>query len=138
MFSIVESVHVLAITLVAGTVAIVDLRILGALLKGEGLLELAPGILRTTWLGFVVMLASGIALFWAEALPLYGNPAFRVKLLLLLLLGINQLWFHCTSFRTVAHWGTQRPAPQSARLAAVLSLLGWAGVIVCGRAIAYL
>lgn len=137
-FSVVESIHVLAITLVAGTVAVVDLRILGWLLPGEPLLPLASGILRVTWIGFAIMLATGTLLFCAEAAKLAGNAAFRFKLIMLALLGLNQLWFHRTQYRSVVSWGEHANSPPAARWAAAVSLLLWAGVIVTGRAIAYL
>jgi hypothetical protein len=137
MFPIIESVHVLGIALLVGTVAILDLRLLGLILRREPVSQIAGQILPWTWAGFAVMFASGFLLFWAEALKCYGNPAFRLKVLLLLLVGLNPFIFHSTIYRRVSEWDTASVTPVRARLAAVLSLSLWSGVIVTGRAIAY-
>jgi hypothetical protein len=137
MFPVVESVHTLAIALVVGTVAVVDLRLLGVVLKKEPVTRVAGQILPITWLGFGVMLMTGLMLFAAEATKCYYNPAFRLKLILLALVGLNPLIFHSTIYRSVARWDDAPRAPGRARLAAVLSLGLWSGVVIAGRAFAY-
>jgi hypothetical protein len=136
VFPIIETVHVLGIALLVGTVAILDLRLVGLLLKNEPVSRIAAQILPLTWAGFVVMFASGFLLFWAEAAKSYSNPAFRLKLVLLALVGLNPLLFHCTIYKSVAHWN-ESVTPFRAKLAAILSLSLWSAIIVAGRAIAY-
>jgi hypothetical protein len=138
VFPIIETVHVLGITLVAGTVAIFDLRLLGLLMKREPVSQIARQILPLTWLGFGVMFISGVLLFCAEAASSYANPAFRLKLLLLALVGLNPLVFHLTIYRSVAQWDEKVVTPWRARLAGFLSLSLWGGIICAGRAIAYI
>lgn len=137
IFPIIETIHVLGITLLVGTVAILDLRLLGLVLKHTGVSQIARQILPLTWTGFGVMFISGFLLFSAEAANSYGNPAFRIKLILLLLAGLNPLIFHLTIYRDVAAWGDRVATPLQARLAGIFSLTLWAGVICAGRAIAY-
>jgi hypothetical protein len=137
VFPLIETVHVLAIALLAGTVAIVDLRLLGLILKRERVSQVAGQILPLTWVGFVVMIASGMLLFLAEASKSYYNPAFRFKMLLLIVAGVNPLIFHRTVYRNVSLWDEASVAPGRARLTAYLSLTLWSGIIVAGRAIAY-
>jgi hypothetical protein len=137
LFPVIETVHVLAIALLVGTVAILDLRLLGLMMKKEPVQEVAGQILPLTWMGFVVMVASGFLLFWAEAAKSYANPAFRIKLILLLMVGLNPLIFHTTIYRKVGEWGISTVSPGRARLAAVLSLTLWSGIIIAGRAMAY-
>jgi hypothetical protein len=103
-FSVIESVHVLSITLVFGTIAVLDLRMLGLILRPIPIGRLARGIFPLTWSGFAISVVSGSLLFWAEAAKLYANPAFRVKLLLLLMAGLNPLIFHTTVYRRVHEW----------------------------------
>jgi hypothetical protein len=79
-----------------------------------------------------------VLLFWSEADKLYFNPAFRLKLFLLLLAGGNQWLFHRTHDAHTASWVAPNIVPRRAKLAATLSLLLWSGIIVLGRAIAYL
>jgi hypothetical protein len=136
-FPIIESVHVLGITLLVGTIAIVDLRLLGILFKREKVSAIVGQVLPLTWSGFVIMFISGFLLFWSEAEKSYANPVFRIKLLLLLLVGLNPLLFHSTIYRTVARWDDALVVPLQARITAGLSLTLWSATIVAGRAIAY-
>jgi len=136
-FSIIESVHVLAITLLVGTISILDLRMLGLVLREVPVSRIARAVLPLTWAGFGVMFVSGLLLFWAEAAKSYLNPAFRVKVVLLLLVGLNPLIFHTSVYRRVTEWELDHRSPWRARLAACASLLLWGGIIVAGRAIAY-
>jgi len=133
----IESIHVLGITLLVGTVSIVDLRLLGVVLKREQVSEVVSQILPVTWCGFVIMFVSGFLLFWSKAEQCYGNPAFRIKLVLLLLAGLNPLIFHLTVYRSVAAWDGSLVTPNRAKLAGALSLTLWSATIIAGRAIAY-
>src|ERR1017187_10448242 len=99
VFPVIETVHVLGITLLAGTVAIVDLRLLGVILKRERVSQVAGQILPLTWVGFAAMIGSGALLFLAEAAKSYYNPAFRFKMLLPIVAGLNPLLFHTTVYR---------------------------------------
>jgi len=137
VFPLIETTHVLAIALLVGTVAILDLRLWGVVLKGERVTTVARQLLPLTWAGFSVVFSSGLLLFIAEAAKLYANPAFRLKLLFLILVGLNPLVFHFTVYRDVDHWDAAVVTPPRARLAGGLSLALWAGIIVAGRAIAY-
>jgi hypothetical protein len=137
MFPFVESVHTLGITLVVGTVAMVDLRLLGVALKKEPVSKVAGQLLPLAWIGFVVMLVSGLMLFAAEAAKCYHNPAFRIKLILLALVGLNPLVFHLTIYKSVDSWGEKPSTPVRARLAGALSLSLWSGIVIAGRAMAY-
>lgn len=136
-FSIIESVHVLAITLLVGTIAILDLRMLGLVLRRIPVTRIARAVFPLTWSGFALMFVSGFFLFWAEAAKNYLNPAFRVKLILLLLVGLNPLIFHTTIYQRVQNWETLERSPWRARAAAIASLTLWSSIIIAGRAIAY-
>jgi hypothetical protein len=136
-FPIIETIHVLSITLLFGTIALLDLRMLGLLLRPISVARVARSVLPLTWSGFAVSFISGFLLFWAEAAKNYSNPAFRAKMILLLLAGLNPLIFHTGVYRRVSEWETLRLSPWRARAAAIASLMLWSGVIVAGRAIAY-
>jgi hypothetical protein len=137
VFPILEGIHVLSIALIAGTVAIVDLRMLGLALKKEPVSQVAGQILPLTWAGFAVSVLTGTVLFASEAVKCYLSPSFRVKVLLLVFAGLNPLIFHSTVYRSVAEWGHAVRTPPRARLAAALSLTLWSGIVIAGRAIAY-
>jgi hypothetical protein len=136
-FSIIESAHVLSITLLIGTISVLDLRMLGLVLRPIPVTRIARSVLPLVWSGFVVSFISGVFLFWAEAAKMYVNPAFRSKVVLLVLVGLNPLIFHTTIYRRVDEWELQHISPWRARAAAIASLTLWSGIIIAGRAIAY-
>ena len=136
-FPLIESVHVLGISLLVGTIALLDLRMLGLILKRIPVTKISRAVFPLTWSGFVVMFISGVLLFWAEAAKNYSNTAFRVKLIMLILVGLNPLIFHTTIYRRVHEWEVQAVSPWRARAAAIASLTLWSGIIVAGRLIAY-
>ena len=138
LFSVIETVHVLGIIFTAGTIAIVDLRILRLTLMRYSVGEVLGPLVRMTWLGFLIMASSGFLLFWSEADKLYFNWAFRVKLTFLLMAGFNQWMFQRIHFQDIPRWDTTVIPPWRARAGAALSLGLWFGVVVTGRAIAYL
>lgn len=124
-----QIVHILGIALVFGTLWIVDLCILGRLRVFEpGLL--ARHLLPWTLVGFGLATATGLAMFAANIGDLLSNPAFVLKMGLLLVAGANAAVLHARG----AIDGTSRLT----RYQAGLSLLGWVGVIACGRWIGYL
>jgi hypothetical protein len=138
VFPIIESMHVLATTVLVGTIAIFDFRLLGIVMKREPVSAVARQVLPWTWVGFAIMFATGLLLSVAEAATNYYNLAFRIKLVLLVLVGLNPLIFHLSVYRKVASWDNAVITPRRARVAATCSLLLWAGIIVAGRMIAYL
>jgi len=136
VFPIIETAHVLGICLMVGTIATVDLRLMGAVLRGQPATRVSQALLPYTWAGFGLMLSTGLPLFAAEAAKLYGNPAFRVKLLLLLLAAGNALAFHRTTADKSGKWDSAAAVPLRVRVFAGTSLLCWFGIVVAGRLIA--
>jgi hypothetical protein len=136
-FSIVETVHVLALAVMVGSVAVVDLRLLGLVFRRQPASQVLAQLLPITWTGFAVMAVSGAVLFVSEAEKLYGSWPFRAKLVLLLVAGLNPLIFHQGVYRGVQDWDLAPVPPAQVRLAAVLSLVLWSGIVVLGRMVAY-
>ena len=85
-----------------------------------------------------LVVPSGILMFTAHATEMADNPAFRLKMVLLVAALLNAALFHRAPFRSVAAWNLHRPAPRTARASAVVSLVLWVSVITCGRLLAYL
>jgi len=131
-FPLVESLHVIALTLVAGTIFIVDLRLVGLASRHMRFTTLSEQVLPWTWRAFVLAVVTGGLLLAANAEGYYGNTPLRIKAVLLVLAGLNMAWFQGVVYRGVARWDAGRP-PGPARLSGWLSLLLWTGVIVCGR-----
>jgi K+ transporter len=136
-FSIIETVHVLSITVMAGTIALVDLRLLGVLFRRQRVSRVTVQVTPVTWVGFALMAASGTLLFIAQPEKNAANPAFQVKLVLLLAAAINLAVFHRLVFRNVGAWDDRPTPPRTAQVCGAVSLLLWATIIVLGRIIAY-
>ena len=137
VFPIVEGIHVLAIALVAGSIVFLDLRLLGILFRGERVTTVAHQVMPVVWAGFGVSVLSGFALFSAEAAKCYSNPAFRLKLVLLLLVGLNPFIYYRTVYRRIAEWDAEVKTPLAARFAGAASITLWIARIAAGRATAY-
>jgi len=136
-FPFLESVHVMALAVVFGTVTIVDLRLLGLASTSRPFQRLADELLRWTWAGFAVSLITGAIMFTTNARVYANNTAFRIKLVLLALAGLNMIMFHLTAGRTAAQWENRRSAPASGRTAAALSIVLWIAIIFAGRVIGF-
>jgi uncharacterized membrane protein len=137
MYSVVESAHVLTLCLFVGTTVMLDLRLLGWTLREVPVSEVTRRLLPWTKAGFVIMLVTGVLLFYAIPVRTYQNIFFRIKVILLLLAGVNVWVFHRRVEPTIEEWDLTRATPRAARVAALVSLLLWAAVIVAGRMIAY-
>jgi uncharacterized protein DUF6644 len=136
-FPTFDTIHTLGIVLVAGTIMLVDIRLLGLGLRSVPVAELVHRIVPWTLWGFGLMFVTGGLLFSSEAVKMYHSSPFRLKMVLLILAAINALIFHRTIFRDVANWDPSAIAPARARLAGLLSLVFWIAIIAAGRAIAY-
>lgn len=135
-YPIVESIHVIAVALVFGTILIVDLRLLGVASTNRPFTRVAHDLLHFTWVGFALAVVTGTLLFLPNASSIYININFQVKMVLLLLAGINMFAFELVTARKASVWDNATPPP-SARLAGFLSIGLWMGVIVFGRLIGF-
>jgi hypothetical protein len=137
LFPIIETVHLLALAFSVGIIMFVDLRLVGAAMKDQPVSEVFGKLQPMALKGFVINFLSGMLLFVSEPLKCYNSTYFRVKLVLLFLLGVNALAFQVFTLPSVADWDKARVTPLRARMAGWASLAFWMGVVVMGRAIAY-
>ncbi|HTC53035.1 MAG TPA: DUF6644 family protein [Steroidobacteraceae bacterium] len=135
-FPFVESVHVITMAMVAGTIFIVDTRLMGLTSRSLAFTYLSQRLLPWTWWAFGCSVLTGTLLFIANATGYYDNAPFRWKMLLMLLAGVNMLYFQLVTFRGVATWDSGNP-PLPARTAGISSILLWSGVIGLGRWIGF-
>jgi hypothetical protein len=134
LYPTVEIVHIAGFAVLVGAVAMFDLRVLGF---GRELPVrlLARHLLPWSVGSMLLVLPSGLLLFAAEAPDLAANRVFLLKLVLIVVAGINALAFHGGPYRAAERW--QGRAPPRARLHTLLSLVLWLAVIACGRLLAY-
>jgi len=138
LFPAVETTHLVAMVLLVGSITIFDLRLLGLLLRKEPVSELAERLLPSTWGAFAVMAITGALLFASEPVIKYcPNPAFQIKLVLILLAGLNMSVFHFTIYRNVSKWDNKANTPFWAKMVGTFSVVLWGGVVVAGRWIGF-
>jgi uncharacterized protein DUF6644 len=136
-YPLIESIHVLTLTVFVGLAGWLDLRLLGLSLRNLPVSEMVRRLLPWMQAGFTIMVASGILLFYAIPVRSYQNVFFRAKLVFLVLAGLNVWIFHSGIYRSIDQWDRAAQAPRRARLAGAASLILWACIIVAGRLIAY-
>lgn len=136
-FPWVECVHVLAISLVVGSISILDLRLLGVAWRDRPVGRVLRDVLPITWCAFAAAVASGFLLFASNAPTYARNPFLQLKLGLLLVAGVNMAVFHLWARHTLSAWESGPTIPFRARLAGGVSLLVWVSVVAAGRWIGF-
>jgi hypothetical protein len=136
-FPTFETIHVIAIAAVVGTITVVDLRLLGLASNGSAVTEISKDTLRWTWGAFVVALITGGLLFISKATDYMVNPFFIWKMVLILAAGVNMAIFHVFTWRTVDAWDSTAAVPMGGKIAGALSLFFWIVVVFLARAIGF-
>jgi hypothetical protein len=137
LFPIIETVHILGIAVLVGSTSILDLRLMGLTYKEQPVSKLAWRFLPWAWMGFLIQVITGGLLFASEATKMITNLGFQVKMVLIVVAGLNALVFHLIAYQSVGKWENDRVAPLSARAAGLISILLWFGIVGFGRWIAY-
>ncbi len=137
LYAWIESTHVLTLMLFLGMLFVIDLRILGLAFPTLPATTLIQRLDRPMLIGFAIMVITGFILYYAIPVRTTQSIWFRIKVVLLIAAGINALLFRRAVRNTDARWDDGTRAPQRLRWGAGLSLTFWAGVVVCGRTIAY-
>lgn len=137
LWPLIESTHVLSLGLFVGTAIMLDLRLLNVTFRGIPASEFTGRLLPWTRFGFAITVVTGVLLFYSSPIRYYHNLFFRIKLIALVIAGLNVWFFHSRTHKRIAHWDLASLTPRGARVAAVVSLLAWATVVVTGRMIAY-
>ena len=133
LFPLIESAHVFGLALVFGTIAIIDLRLLGIASTQRSFRWMASDILKWTWAAFALTAVTGVLMFITNAPVYYHNLYFRTKMLFLVFTGINMFVFELTDGRKINAWDKAPAAPRVGKTVAALSLAFWMGIIVLGR-----
>ena len=137
IFPLLEATHVIRLALVFGTIAIIDLRLIGLASSQRSFKRMYSDILKWTWAAFVLTGLTGALMFITNATVYYHNFYVRTKMLLLVLAGINMGVFELTLGRRVDSWDKDPSAPPLGRVVGVLSIALWIAVIFMGRLIGF-
>ena len=137
LYPSVEIIHIWGFVMLVGSIAMLDLRLLG-LSSQVPVRQLSRHLLPWTLGALVLIVPTGLLMFVAHAEDLISNRGFVLKLTLIFAAAINAVIFHLGVFRSLDRWNAGVPTPPAAKLHAALSLMIWMGVIACGRLLAYL
>lgn len=133
LFPAIEGVHIVALALLFGAVIVLNLRLLGVMMRGRSLPQLARELEPFALCSLIVILASGFLLFAAEAVKSFNSTPFRIKMALL----FAAIIFHyAVSWRLMHQEDGQRSLVLS-KAAAVFAIALWVSVGFAGRAIGF-
>ena len=138
MFPVLEFIHIVGLTIVVGTIAAVDLRLMNIASRHRSIRELTDETLPFTYAGFALAVVSGLLMFASDATGYAQNLALQIKLLLLVVAGINIMLFHKLTYKSVAGWDQGVTPPASAWAAGAISIVSWILIVGFGRWIAFL
>jgi len=133
LFSVLETVHFVGLCLLMGAMLVVDLRLLG--LMRQVPLKAALSLLPLAVFGFALNLISGVGFFFSNPLSYWPNPAFKLKMALVLLAGLNALYFELVEHRPILAGDSHADLHRATKVSAALSLALWLLVIFWGRAL---
>jgi hypothetical protein len=131
LFPVIQSVHIIGLTLLVGTISLVDVRLLDLALRRYALAELASALASWTSAGLLTVFVTGPLLFGADIARYLKNPAFVLKMVLIAVALAGHFTLHRSAVRSNA-----ASAPARQKVAAVISLVLWSSVVLAGRAIA--
>jgi hypothetical protein len=137
LFPWIECVHVLALTLVIGSIAIVDLRLIGLTSRDRSVAQTTALALPVTWSAFVLAAITGGLLFSSNATVYATNTYFQTKLLLIGVAGLNMGAYHLFLGSGASDWHTPAMTPWRARIVGAVSLCLWIAIAACGRWIGF-
>jgi hypothetical protein len=131
-----EILHFVGLSLLIGSLLVVDLRLFGWL--PEMRLETTHRLLPWVFVGFAINLVTGSVFFVGDPIKYAGNWAFQVKMGLVVVAGVNALWFYLKFAAITRHVDQYGSTPAIAKAMGGISLLGWTGVLIMGRLLPYL
>jgi hypothetical protein len=136
-WSLLDGSHLIALMLFAGTILVVDLRLLGVIFRKTKVSTISDAILPLTVYSFIFVSLTGIGLFLSKPIFYYHTVWFLVKMVFLALALLNIVVFHGRVQATQGSWDADEAPPTAARMSAAASLVLWTLVIICGRFIPY-
>jgi hypothetical protein len=124
VFPVIQSIHLIGLTMLVGSICLVDLRLLGIGSSRQSTADVASGIAPWTSAGLLTVLVTGPLMFGSDVARYLNNPAFLLKMGLFAVALASHFTLH------------RRLVRDRQKLAAVLSLILWSSVVLAGRAIA--
>jgi uncharacterized membrane protein len=137
VYPIIMTTHLISIALFGGMILMTDLRLLGLAMRSHSISDLVGRLRVWKRIGFAVIVTCGVLLATSEADKYVANPYFWIKMTLLALVGVHAVVFHRGVYHNTAELDHAPALPGQAKLAGLLSLLLWMGIVCAGRWIGY-
>lgn len=132
-----QSIHILSIAALFGSAVMMDLRIFGLAGGSRTMAQISRRYVPWIWWAFLVLLISGTILTIAEPIRELINPIFWIKMALLPLAVVLNLWFQAAVRKRTATWDSNQSGHTAIRLGAIVLIILWCAIMFCGRWIAY-
>jgi hypothetical protein len=136
-FPIIETFHVIGLAVSVGVIMWLDLRFLGVVMTDEPISSVVEQLEPWATGGFGVMFISGALLFLSEPLKCYTTLAFRLKVIMLILTGLNVMYFHAKLYPRLPEFDKLAKPPWQLKMVGIVSFVFWFGIIIAGRWTAY-
>jgi hypothetical protein len=136
-FPVIETMHVLGLSVSVGTIFWFDIRALGIGMRRQKVSEVFASVKPWMMAGFIMMFLTGALMFWARAADAYANTFFRIKMAGILLSFVNAVYFHVKTQKSTPAWDNAPTPPTEVRLAGLFSIVLWLTIIAAGRLMAY-
>ena len=137
VFPSIETVHVVAMVIVLGSITRLDMRLMGLIWRDRPVSEVSEEMLPWTWTSFAIAAVFGLMLWASKPVTYFGIAFFDMKMVLILLAGLNMLVFQFGIYKSVGAWDRDPIPPPAVRLAGAISMACWLCVVVCGRLIGF-
>lgn len=133
LFPAIETVHVVAISLVFGFALAMDLRLLNLVHRRISARQFVSGLAPAAMISFAVAAVSGALMFLVDSDAYFHNTYFRIKVCLIGMAGVNMVVFHWVTCRDISTWPARGSLPLKARWAGGISCVIWTLVVFLGR-----
>jgi hypothetical protein len=134
LFPAIEAVHIVALAVLFGALLILNLRLLGVVMKYKPVARIARELAPWVLCSLIIILVTGFLLFSSEAMKAYASVPFQVKMLFL----TAAIIFHYTVYSRLTYSDDTAVSPTWGKVAAIISILLWLGVGIGGRGIGFL
>ena len=126
----------MGLSILLGSMLLIDVRLAG---HWRGIaLSAVHRLLPWAVLGFGVNLITGVMFFFGDPERYVANIGFKIKMVLVVIAGLNAIWFKLKIDPDLANWGPDQDSTTQAKAVAYISLISWFGVLLFGRLIPYI
>jgi hypothetical protein len=132
-----QSIHILAVSIVFGSACMINLRLLGVGRSGRSVSQLSNTLVPWMWRGLAVLLFTGVIQTVTEPVRQVVTPAFWAKMMMIAIVATMTAVYARAVRRNAPVWDAAASRPWRAKAFAIVSMLLWLAIIVCGRFIGY-